>query len=122
MPEPWIVFVRFPLKTCKKKAFGLYAPTIDGYVETRSIAETYKQDKQMHVPFLTGWNADEGLILGIESKENFAKQATSFGADSMLFNKYFPSATDSESTASQIRLSVGQNHRRSLLRMGSATK
>ena len=42
------------------------------------------------------------LYLGIDSKENFAKQAGEFGADSNLFKKYFPSATDSESIASQI--------------------
>jgi para-nitrobenzyl esterase len=44
--------------------------------------------------------------MGIESRENFAKQAAQFGADSNLFKIYFPSPTDSESTASQIRLSV----------------
>ena len=71
-----------------------------------SVAETYKQDKQIHVPLITGWNGDEGILPGIESKENFAKQAAQFGADSTLFKKYFPSATDSESIASQIRLSV----------------
>ena len=48
----------------------------------------------------------KALYLGMESKENFAKQAAQFGADSDFFKKYFPSATDSESTASQIRLSV----------------
>jgi para-nitrobenzyl esterase len=90
----------------QKKGFGFYSPTIDGYVELQSVAETYKQHKQIHVPFLTGWNADEGIILGMESRENFAKQAAQFGADSVLFTKYFPSATDAESTASQIRLSV----------------
>jgi para-nitrobenzyl esterase len=71
-----------------------------------SVAEIYKQDRQMHVPLLTGWNGDEGIILSIESKENFKKQARQFGRDSLLFNRYFPSATDSESIASQIRLSV----------------
>jgi para-nitrobenzyl esterase len=95
-----------PAEDLQKKGFGFYSPTIDGYVEPRSVAEAYKQDKQMHVPFLTGWNADEGIILGIENKENFAKQAAQFGADSNLFRKYFPSVTDSESMASQIRLSI----------------
>jgi para-nitrobenzyl esterase len=95
-----------PAEDLQKKGFGFYSPTIDGYVELRSVAETYKQDKQIHVPFLTGWNADEGIILGMESRENFSKQAAQFGGDSNLFRKYFPSATDSESAASQIRLSV----------------
>ncbi len=92
----------------QKKGFGFYSPTIDGYVMPLSVAETYKQDKQMHVPLLTGWNGDEGIILSIESKEKFAKQAGQFGEDSALFKKYFPSATDSESIASQIRLSVAK--------------
>ncbi|HEY4968075.1 MAG TPA: carboxylesterase family protein, partial [Puia sp.] len=97
---------RISAEDLQKKGFGFYSPTIDGYVEPRSVEETYKLDKQMHVPFLTGWNGDEGIILGLENKENFAKQAAQFGADSALFTKYFPSVTDSESTASQIRLSM----------------
>jgi len=90
----------------QQKGFGFYSPIIDGYVMPLSVADVYKQGRQIHVPLLTGWNGDEGLILGIESKENFAKQAAQFGADSGLFKKYFPSQTDSESVASQIRLSV----------------
>jgi para-nitrobenzyl esterase len=90
----------------EKKGSGFYSPTIDGYVMPLSVAETYRQNKQTHVPLMIGWNGDEGIILSIESKENFAKQAAQFGADSGLFKKYFPSATDSESIASQIRLSV----------------
>jgi para-nitrobenzyl esterase len=95
-----------PAEDLQKKGFAFYSPIVDGYVETRTVAETYKQDKQIHVPFITGWNADEGIIMGIENKENFAKQSAQFGADSVLFNKYFPSTTDQESIASQIRLSV----------------
>jgi para-nitrobenzyl esterase len=36
----------------------------------------------------------------------FAAEAKDFGSDSLLFAKYFPSATDSASLASQIALSV----------------
>jgi len=90
----------------EKNAGGFFAPTIDGYVMTASVAETYKKNKQIHVPLLTGWNSDEGFIFGISSKEDFARQARTFGADSNLFNKYFPSNSDSESIASQIALAV----------------
>jgi len=38
-----------------------------------SVAEIYKKNQQVHVPLLTGWNADEGLIFGISSKEDFCK-------------------------------------------------
>jgi para-nitrobenzyl esterase len=89
-----------------QRASGFYAPIVDGYVMPLSVAETYKNNKQIHVPLITGWNGDEGLLFGISSKEDFAKQAAGFGADSNLFKKYFPSTTDSESVASQITLSV----------------
>jgi para-nitrobenzyl esterase len=90
----------------QQKATGFFSPIVDGYVMPSSVAETYKKDKQTQVPLLTGWNADEGFLLGIASKENFAKQSKDFGADSNLFRKYFPSDTDSESIVSQIALSV----------------
>ncbi len=89
-----------------QKASGLYAPIVDGYVMPASIAELYKQSRQSHVPFLTGWNADEGFLLGIKNKEEFAKEGKAFGADSIRFAKYFPSGTDAQSQASQIALSV----------------
>ncbi|MDP4214164.1 MAG: carboxylesterase family protein [Bacteroidota bacterium] len=90
----------------QQKGFGLYAPITDGYVMPVSVTEAYQKGTQVHVPLLTGWNGDEGIIMGIATKENFAKQAADFGADSNLFKKYFPSRTDSESVASQIALSV----------------
>jgi para-nitrobenzyl esterase len=92
----------------QQKAAAFYSPITDGYVMPVSVAEAYKKDLQTHVPFITGWNADEGFLLGINSRENFAKQAADFGADSNLFKKYFPSRTDSESIASQIALSVAK--------------
>ncbi len=90
----------------QQKASGFYAPIVDGWVMPVSVAVAYKNDQQIHVPLLTGWNSDEGFIFGISSKENFAKQAAEFGADSNLFKKYFPSTTDSESISSQRELSV----------------
>jgi para-nitrobenzyl esterase len=79
---------------------------VDGYVMPASVAEIFKHSGQTHVPFLTGWNADEGFLMGIKKRVDFAAEAKDFGADSALFTKYFPSATDSESLASQVALSV----------------
>lgn len=90
----------------QQKGAGLYAPIVDGYVMPTTVAETYKKGLQARIPLLTGWNADEGITLGIASKEDFAKQAAIFGADSDLFKKYFPSNTDDESLASQLSLSA----------------
>jgi para-nitrobenzyl esterase len=90
----------------QKNADGFFAPIVDGYILPASVTETYKKNQQTHVPLLTGWNSDEGFIFGLYSKEVFSKQAAMFGADSNLFRKYFPSATDSQSVASQISLAV----------------
>lgn len=95
-----------PAEELQKNGSGMYSPIIDGYIMPMSVAETYRKGLQIHVPFLTGWNADEGLLFGISSKEDFAKQATGFGSDSDLFKKYFPAETDSESLSSQIAFSV----------------
>lgn len=92
----------------QQKAGAFFSPIVDGYVMPISVVEAYKSNLQLHVPFITGWNGDEGFLLGINSRENFAKQRKDFGADSNLFRKYFPSDTDSESVASQIALSVAK--------------
>jgi para-nitrobenzyl esterase len=95
-----------PAEELQKKTSGFFAPIADGWIMPASVAEMYSKNQQEHVPLLTGWNGDEGFIFSISSKENFAKQAKDFGADSNLFKKYFPSNTDSESVASQIKLAV----------------
>ncbi len=89
-----------------EKASGFYFPVADGYVMPASIAEIYKTSKQTHVPFLTGWNSDEGFLLGIKRKEEFTREGSEFGPDSALFSTYFPSSTDAQSLASQIAFSV----------------
>jgi para-nitrobenzyl esterase len=95
-----------PAYYLQKNAGGFFAPIVDGYILPASVTGTYKKNLQIHVPLLTGWNSDEGFIFGMYSKEDFAKQAAMFGADSNLFRKYFPSVSDSQSVASQISFAV----------------
>ncbi len=95
-----------PANELEQKTGGFFSPITDGYVMPVSVAEAFKKGLQTHVPLMTGWNGDEGFLLSINSREIFAKQAGEFGTDSNLFKRYFPSRTDSESIASQIRLSV----------------
>jgi para-nitrobenzyl esterase len=90
----------------QQKATGFFSPIVDGYIMPNSVKEFYKKGNQAHVPLMTGWNSDEGFLFGIAGRENFAKQAAGFGADSILFKKYFPAQTDSESASSQNTLSV----------------
>ncbi len=95
-----------PADELEQKTGSFFTPIVDGYVMPVSVADAFKKGIQTHVPLMTGWNGDEGIILSINSREVFAKQAGAYGADSNLFKKYFPSQTDSESIASQITLSV----------------
>jgi len=95
-----------PAEELQKNAGGFFAPIVDGYILPFRVSDTYNKNLQTHVPLLTGWNGDEGFMFGIAKKEDFAKQATMFGADSNLFRKYFPSTSDSQSVASQIAFAV----------------
>jgi para-nitrobenzyl esterase len=90
----------------QKSGMNFYSPIVDGHIMPISAMETYRRGLQIHVPFLTGWNADEGLLFGFANKEDFAKQAAEFGSDSDMFKKYFPSGTDSVSQSSQVSFSV----------------
>jgi para-nitrobenzyl esterase len=95
-----------PANELEQKGGGFFSPITDGYVMPVSVTEAFKKGLQTHVPLITGWNSDEGFLMMMSSRENFAKQSKDFGADSILFKKFFPSETDSESIASQITLSV----------------
>jgi para-nitrobenzyl esterase len=89
-----------------QKVSGLYAPIVDGYVLPATVADIYRRSAQMQVPFLTGWNADEGPLLNVRTAAAFATEARAFGRDSVLFSRYFPAQTDSQALASQIALAV----------------
>jgi para-nitrobenzyl esterase len=72
-----------PAEELQKKSAGFFAPVVDGWVMPASVAETYAGKKQTHVPLLTGWNGDEGLISAFQ-RENFAKQAKDFSYNKSL--------------------------------------
>jgi para-nitrobenzyl esterase len=86
----------------KAKSFG-YRPIIDGYVLPESIEDIFKTGKQNDADLLTGWNADDGLLLGpprnATSYKNMIGQQ--FGSDSAKFLQLYPGSTDSEAIASQ---------------------
>jgi len=91
-----------------KKLTGRYSPIVDGYVLPEAIPDIFAQNKENHVPVITGWNGDE-FGSGPIKKENFIKQAQqAFGADAETFLKYFPAGTDEQATASQVKLSRDQ--------------
>ncbi|MFI5161311.1 MAG: carboxylesterase/lipase family protein [Sphingobacteriales bacterium] len=91
-----------------KKLQGRYSPIADGYVLPEAIPDIFAQNKENHVPVITGWNGDE-FGSGPVTKENFIKQAQKmYGADAEMFLKYFPATTDAEATASQGKLTRDQ--------------
>lgn len=90
-----------------QKAQGMRGVIIDGYVLPESIAAIFRQRRQNDITLLTGWNQDEGLLFGpLKNAVDFRKQAAQqYGADSVLFLKYYPSGTDVEANLSQLYLS-----------------
>ncbi len=86
-----------------QKAQGLRGPIIDGYILPESISQVFDSGKQNQVNLLTGWNADEGFIMGgIKKADDFKKQVQQqYGPDAKTFLEFYPSSTDQEAAASQ---------------------
>jgi para-nitrobenzyl esterase len=91
-----------------QKVQGLRSPIADGYVLPEPISRIFTSGKQNHVSLLTGWNADEGFIMGaIKNAVDFKKQLEQqYGADAENFLKFYPAANDAEAAASQQSLST----------------
>ena len=97
-----------PAEEAMKKLQGRYSPIVDGYVLPEAIPDIFAQNKQNHMPVITGWNGDE-FGSGPVKKEEFIKQARqNYGADADTFLKYFPAGTDEQATASSVKLSRDQ--------------
>jgi para-nitrobenzyl esterase len=94
-----------PAEDALKKLAGRYSPIVDGYVLPEPIPVIFAENKENHVPVITGWNGDE-FGSGPVKKENFINQAQqTYGTDAGTFLKYFPAGTDEQATASQVKLS-----------------
>jgi para-nitrobenzyl esterase len=90
----------------KSKAFG-YLPIIDGYILPASIESIFAAGKQNDADLLTGWNADDGLLLGPARnasgyREMIDKQ---FGQQAQKFLEFYPATNDSEAASSQLAFS-----------------
>lgn len=80
---------------------------IDGYFMPQSIEEILNQKKQNKVPLLTGWNEDEGLVMGPYKKADAFKSdiEKQYGKYASELLKYYPATNDSVAVNSQNRLS-----------------
>ncbi len=78
------------------------SPLIDGYVLPHSNAQIYQNGDQSDVPLLIGWNADDNVMFGTQSVEEFrGSMEEQFGekADQML--QYYPLDTEEQALNSQ---------------------
>jgi para-nitrobenzyl esterase len=94
-----------PADKLRKIAFRA-RPVIDGNVMPEDLAEIFKQGKENNVALLTGWNEDEGIVMGppkkaTEYQKEIEKQ---FGSDAHKILEYYPASNDIEAALSEQRL------------------
>ena len=87
------------------KVRAMWGPEIDGYVLPDTIENIFAQKKENKVTLLTGWNQDEGILIGQpKSALDFRKQAAKYGPDSATFLQYYPAGSDQQAATSQLNL------------------
>ncbi|MBD0376868.1 MAG: carboxylesterase family protein [Flavisolibacter sp.] len=98
---------KIPAEELLKKAQGGRGPVIDGYVLPDAIAALFSSGKANNVALLTGWNEDEGLLVGpIKNAADFRKQIEQqYGTGAETLLKYYPATDDAIAAASQLNLS-----------------
>lgn len=85
---------------------GRFQPIVDGYVLEQSVTKTYLEGKAHPIKLLTGWNQDDGVVIGgYESAEDFRKRIeNSWESNAGQLLEFYPSDQDSISAHSQRRL------------------
>jgi para-nitrobenzyl esterase len=82
-----------------------FRPVVDGWIVPDQIAVLYQQAKQIDVPLLTGWVADERTFLpgrGVKNAAEFTAQATTeFGARAPQFLTLYPITSDAQAGEAQ---------------------
>jgi para-nitrobenzyl esterase len=93
-----------PAAELQNAVFRSY-PIVDGYVIPESVARIFEQNKENNVALLTGWNEDEGIVIGplksaAEFVQDVEKQFGDFGKELL---KYYP-ANEKDAATSQMKL------------------
>lgn len=96
-----------PADELMKKSAGIRGPYIDGVVLPQHILDIFQGKKENKIILLTGWNQDEGLLMGkpknaLAYKEDIAKQ---FSVHSEKLLKYYPGRNDEDAALSQKNMS-----------------
>ena len=94
----------------KKSQQAGSGPIVDGYVLPDAIKNIFSAGRENHVALLTGWNENEGLMFGPSKKADAFKKdiMDKYGNDAAAFLSFYPAASDSEATVSQLNLSRDQ--------------
>lgn len=83
-----------------------FRPVVDGWVVPQDVIATYRQGKQIDVPALAGWTADEGSSrsgYGQSTVANFAAQARStYGPLADEFLSLYPATTYTAAGAASV--------------------
>lgn len=88
-----------------KKTHTGFSPVVDGKVLTEPVAQTYAEGKQLHIPLIAGWNADEGnffVMQGMTADKWKGMAKGIWGDRAEEFLKLYPGNTDAEAYRSAI--------------------
>ena len=98
---------QLPAAAFVQKMPAFRGPITDGYVLPAAVAELFATGKANPVTLLTGWNEDEGLLLGsLKNAADFRQQAEQqYGTQASTFLQFFPAQNDAEAEVSQLKLS-----------------
>ncbi|CAM4213290.1 carboxylesterase family protein [Cytophagaceae bacterium 50C-KIRBA] len=96
-----------PAEELRKKVSSRSGVIVDGYFMPESIERIFNEKKQNKVPLLTGWNEDEGLVMGPYKKAEAFKAdiEKQYGNYASELLKFYPANNDSIAVNSQNRLS-----------------
>jgi para-nitrobenzyl esterase len=94
---------KIPAEELQKKMQGRQGPICDGFVLPDLISNIFAAGKQNHVDLLTGWNGDDGFIMGgIKNAADYKDQISQqYGVETADYLKYYPGNTDQEAEDSQ---------------------
>jgi para-nitrobenzyl esterase len=93
------------LAAAGKRGMAGFSPVVDEKVLTETVAESYAEGRQAHVPLLAGWNRDEGGMFaqqGVTVEKWKAQAEKLFGERAAEFLNLYPGETDEQSLRSAI--------------------
>ncbi|WP_442592189.1 carboxylesterase/lipase family protein [Pedobacter sp. AW31-3R] len=95
-----------PAEELLQKAQDLRGPIIDGYVLPDQLKNIFASHRQNPVSLLTGWNEEEGLLMGsLKNAAEYKKQLEAqYGAMAEQLLTYYPASSEQEATKSQLDL------------------